>query len=645
MKVLQQIRENLKLLLYNSCTDSVESTATAAAANIAAIRALSLKVPRLFAKLPLLELLSANSTATYASTMLLLLLIKELSIFFGQDVIRNRLKMSLPARAATTTGESAAAAVPAGKANKNPLSLPLQQCVMQYLQDKLSPEECVAFGSNNISSATTAPATTTAAMAMAMATSSSANAVSLSEEVDLLLKRTPLNRSHMEKGVTTKGGLQETTLPQQQQQQERQQHHEHEQQVSHCIAWFAAAITFIPFPVEETSYYLASSATPVGDGMTGAHSSMALVTEAAVKRLIEKQIEQDQFQVPIIQMLHRGNEEWRDSREMKHLETNLAISASVLRYLPSINPAVDNAISFSMLDYATGNEETQILSLVPLHDALLREIAVTVRMALRTAGTSNVGAAKAKDGLHVSAGFLIGLIIALFSTWHTEACKLLTGTYVATNVEESAQLMIQKRLFEQYGSFSQLLREFLGLIPNPVIGYDRNKFQTHPHYSNVIAELIGECKSLLTSLTSSLKHQDVNAFSLSEAYRNELALDISTLKSIGKYRAHCPIACAFSVCHALGSIVSLLCCLGSSALKTISSSTRTAGAEPGPGVSALAPVGLCASDSERTALTEGALAGEQAFMDKDVAALLGMIGQGSDSDEVVKVLTASVDDE
>ena len=44
---------------------------------------------------------------------------------------------------------------------------------------------------------------------------------------------------------------------------------------------------------------------------------------------------------------------------------------------------------------------------------------------------------------------------------------------------------------------------------------------------------------------------------------------------------------------------------------------------------------------ERSALTEEALAGEQVSMEKDVAALLGMIGQEADRDSVVQVLQAA----
>ena len=44
---------------------------------------------------------------------------------------------------------------------------------------------------------------------------------------------------------------------------------------------------------------------------------------------------------------------------------------------------------------------------------------------------------------------------------------------------------------------------------------------------------------------------------------------------------------------------------------------------------------------ERTALTEEALATEKESLDKDVAELLGMIGQDADRDAVVKVLTAA----
>jgi hypothetical protein len=518
-------RQILKELLHSANTEHyLEPSGANDAANVAAVRNMATKVPRMFAKFALLELLSAGNEASYQAGCLLCLLVKELAVFFGQDIVRNKLKWSLPSTLSTSTARPAE---------------PLQQTLMNVFAARIQGAGCHAslIADNQVLPATASVAPT------------------LAQEVEQLLRQAPRhgqeNPSETTNTVTTNHAPTAGS---------------ESQLRAECLSWFAAAITFHPFPVCSLSSP-SNLQRPTG----------GMIAESEVARLLSAQREEAQYLDPIVQMLRSVTERLRSATgtPVHHntaLQTGVAVSAVLLRHLRAVSES-DCMVPLDVTDFSS--EDLSVvrkdLPLLPLHMPLLKEVAMVV-----SASMAGVTTSKAKDSLPVSGAFLFASLVSCLSSWHEGAAQMARWVHIAGNLDVAAQQLICTTLA---GGFQRLTELLSDLLVVPAMGAVRGHSvpYRHPAPQQLVPDPVTKCCTLLCALAATVKNQDVSTLNYSTVASGTSLSTAQDFRQLQSRKLNTSAGCMLALSGALGQLVGLLVAV-SSPLRALASSNAAAAA-------------------------------------------------------------------
>jgi hypothetical protein len=524
LEALLVARQILKELLHSANTERyLEPSGANDAANVAAVRNMATKVPRMFTKFTLLELLAASNEASYQAGCLLCLLVKELAVFFGQDIVRNKLKLSLPSTLSNSTARPAE---------------PLQQTLMNVFAARIQGAGCHAsLSADNQVLPVTASAAPT-----------------LAQEVEQLLRQAP--RHGQENACETSSMATNSHV---------QAAGSEPQLRAECLGWFAAVITFNPFPVCSLSSP-SNLQRPTG----------GMIAESDVARLLSAQREDAQYLEPIVQMLRSVTERLRSATgtPVPHntaLQTGVAVSAVLLRHLRAVSDSGCmmplDVTDFSSEDFSVMRKD---LPLLPLHIPLLREVAMVA-----SASMAGVTTSKAKDSLPVSGAFLIASVVTCLSSWHEGAAQMARWVHIAGNLDVAAQQQISTTLAGEFQRLTELMSDFL-VVPATAAARGHSVPYRQPATQLLIPELVSKCCTLLCALAATVKNQDMSTLNYST-----VATSISTaqdFRQLQSRKLNTSAGCMLALTGALGQLVGLLVAVSCSPLKTLASSNAAAAA-------------------------------------------------------------------
>jgi hypothetical protein len=524
LKALLVARQILKELLHSANTERyLEPSGANDAANVAAVRNMTTKVPRMFAKFTLLELLAASNEASYQAGCLLCLLVKEMAVFFGQDIVRNKLKLSLPSTLSNSTAHPAE---------------PLQQTLMNVFAARIQGAGCHAsLSADNQVLPVTASAAPT-----------------LAQEVEQLLRQAP--RHGQENACETSSMATSSHV---------QAAGSEPQLRVECLGWFAAAITFHPFPVCSLSSP-SNLQCPTGQ----------MIVESDITRLLSDQKEDAQYLEPVVQMLRSVTERLRcaTGTPVHHntaLQTGVAVSAVLLRHLRAVSESGCmvplDVTDLSSEDFSVMRKD---LPLLPLHIPLLREVAMVA-----SASMAGVTTSKAKDSLPVSGAFLFASLVSCLFSWHEGAAQMARWVHIAGNLDVAAQQLISTTLAGEFQRLTELLSDLL-VVPAMAAARGHSVPYRQPAPQLLVPELVSKCCTLLCALAATVKNQDVSTLNYST-----VATSISTaqdFRQLQSRKLNTSAGCMLALSGALGQVVGVLVAVSCSPLRALASSNAAAAA-------------------------------------------------------------------
>jgi hypothetical protein len=554
LEALLVARQILKELLHSANTERyLEPSGANDAANVAAVRNMTTKVPRMFAKFALLELLAASNEASYQAGCLLCLLVKEMAVFFGQDIVRNKLKLSLPSTLSNSTAHPAE---------------PLQQTLMNVFAARIQGAGCHAsLSADNQVLPVTASAAPT-----------------LAQEVEQLLRQAP--RHGQENACETSSMATNSHV---------QAAGSEPQLRVECLGWFAAAITFHPFPVCSLSSP-SNLQCPTGQ----------MIVESDITRLLSDQKEDAQYLEPVVQMLRSVTERLRcaTGTPVHHntaLQTGVAVSAVLLRHLRAVSESGCmvplDVTDFSSEDFSVMRKD---LPLLPLHIPLLREVAMVA-----SASMAGVTTSKAKDSLPVSGAFLFASLVSCLFSWHEGAAQMARWVHIAGNLDVAAQQLISTTLAGEFQRLTELLSDLL-VVPAMAAARGHSIPYRQPAPQLLVPELVSKCCTLLCALAATVKNQDVSTL-----YYSTVATSISTAQDFRRLQSrklNTSAGCMLALSGALGRLVGLLVAVSCSPLRALASSNAAAAARAHHVIGAGTVAAILTEVTEALAKTEAAAA-------------------------------------
>lgn len=501
MRVINDIRRTFKALLYNATTEPYNGRdVVGVSANLAAIKSTAAKVPKMYAKSALLTLLTKNSAASFQCGMLVCLLVKELTAVYGQNVVRNKLKLAPHAPVGVGTGASKESAIS------------LQEQLMRLVRSTVVTEISGGTGGAPTSGAS----------------DGRVDSASLSAQVEQLLQRLPLHQQrNLEGGAVGAGSAVvdpslSSTL---------------------CLYIFTGLLTFVPFPAAEN-----------GVAARVSTNGSASVTEADIKRILDAHRTSDLHMEPTLQVLrfiaklHAERTLVQSPELMKALlGTALSASASILRYMQS------DTSEDCLIPLRCGmTEHTRVLRC--LHAPLLKETIDVVHFCL-----SQATGVKSRDGLHVSAVFVVGLLVKCLSKWYRQHAELSAALATASNAEPAALTLLNRTLLADGCSFQEVLAAFLhmqlvptsfGRVAAPAAASATNK----PTGSELVVSL----KALLVQLAGTLKSQDVVALDFSSACKSsDGGFGTAQMRKLKTRKLNTSAGACFAICKSLGDLVAI----------------------------------------------------------------------------------------
>jgi hypothetical protein len=522
LEALLVARQILKELLHSANTERyLEPSGANDTANVAAVRNMATKVPRMYAKFALLELLSAGNEASYQAGCLLCLLVKELAVFFGQDMVRNKLRLSLPSSLSNSTARPGE---------------PLQQTLMNVFAARI---QSAARDASLIADNQVLPVTASVAPTLA-------------QEVEQLLRQAP--RHGQENACETSSMATNSHV---------QAAGSEPQLRVECLGWFAAATTFHPFPVCSLSSP-SNLQCPTG----------RMIVESDITRLLSDHKEDAQYLEPVVQMLRSVTLRCATGTPVHHntaLQTGVAVSAVLLRHLRAVSEACCvvplDVTDFSSEDFPVVRKD---LPLLPLHMPLLREVAMVASASMAGATTS-----KAKDSLPVSGAFLFASLVSCLFSWHEGAAQMARWVHIAGNLDVAAQQLISTTLAGEFQRLTELMSDFL-VVPAPAAARGHSVPYRQPAPQLLVPELVSKCGTLLCALAATVKNQDVSTL-----YYSTVATSISTaqdFRQLQSRKLNTSAGCMLALSGALGHLVGLLVAVACSPLRALASSNAAAAA-------------------------------------------------------------------
>jgi hypothetical protein len=522
LEALLVARQILKELLHSANTERyLEPSGANDTANVAAVRNMATKVPRMYAKFALLELLSAGNEASYQAGCLLCLLVKELAVFFGQDMVRNKLRLSLPSSLSNSTARPGE---------------PLQQTLMNVFAARV---QSAARDASLIADNQVLPVTASVAPTLA-------------QEVEQLLRQAP--RHGQENACETSSMATNSHV---------QAAGSEPQLRVECLGWFAAATTFHPFPVCSLSSP-SNLQCPTG----------RMIVESDITRLLSDHKEDAQYLEPVVQMLRSVTLRCATGAPVHHntaLQTSVAVSAVLLRHLRAVSEACCvvplDVTDFSSEDFSVVRKD---LPLLPLHIPLLREVAMVA-----SASMAGVTTSKAKDSLPVSGAFLFASLVSCLFSWHEGAAQMARWVHIAGNLDVAAQQLISTTLAGEFQRLTELMSDFL-VVPAPAAARGHSVPYRQPAPQLLVPELVSKCCTLLCALAATVKNQDVSTL-----YYSTVATSISTaqdFRQLQSRKLNTSAGCMLALSGALGRLVGLLVAVSCSPLRALASSNAAAAA-------------------------------------------------------------------
>lgn len=518
LQALDAVRDAFKAMLYNSYTEACSSQDGAAiVANLTAIRAAANKLPRSHQKLRILALLDDNNGpggGNLQAGTLLLSLLAEMISFFGEETVRQKLKL------APTQGA---------------VALPLQQQVMEILSHTLM---TAAHGTS---------ASSTGATGSTIGSETGAGSGTLLAEVDSLLQRVPLHQQHQQqsqslRGDERRGAIGNTvnvSAPQLD-----------SSAVNLCLQWQAGLVTFPPLSVDAAQFSVHTETSP------------GKVLDADLRRIVESQRSQSVYFEPVLHLLRQSVQLQQTSSQLVNvfgakafvessLGASLAVCATIMGNIDAII-APRCTISLDTQSLHSTDVMTAPYRLVLLQAPLLSEMLKVMHACMPSAAS-----VVSKDGLSHSAVYVLSQFILYLQNWHHGSRQLLSAAQAALNIDATARVYLEATLKEEDDLFCRLLNEALRLRAATVVSSYKSSnvgSKTSP------SELVTCFLTHLSSLVSSINKTDITVLDPTALLKasSDDTLMVETARKMRMHKVNTAPGGCFAICQALGTLVSLI---------------------------------------------------------------------------------------